>query len=175
MDDRRLTYANTLEDTVAFNVFVAAELPQYRRAISSARWSAAIGTAVAAGIISIRESSVLPVLTGLAIAPVVAVSFGKVWQRVIRRNVTKAARQTYTHVVCEHELRLEDTELVESTSLTAHRIAYRGIVRVERATDHAFIFVDTFLAHIVPVRRVTEGNVEQFLSELELRRSQSGV
>jgi hypothetical protein len=77
--------------------------------------------------------------------------------------------------VCEHELRLENTELVESTSLTGHRIGYRGIVRVVRATEHAFIFLDTFLAHIVPVRRITEGNPEQFSTELELRRAQSGA
>jgi phosphate/sulfate permease len=170
-----LRYTNTVEDYIAFNLFVATELPQCRQAITSARWSAGIATAAGAGVVSIRESSVFPVAAGLVLAPLLAALFGMVWKRLIRRNVAKAARQMGTHVVCEHELRLEETELVESTTLTAHRIAYRGILRVERDSEHAFIFIDRFLAHIVPVLRATEGNVEEFLSELELRRSRTGA
>jgi hypothetical protein len=168
-----LRYTNTVEDCIAFNLFVAGELPQWRQAVTSARWSAGIATAAGAGFVSIRESSVFPVAAGLLLAPVVGALFGTVWKRLIRRNVVKAARQTGTHVVCEHELRLEETELVESTTLTAHRIAYRGILRVERKSEHAFIFIDKFLAHIVPVLRVAEGNAEEFLADLEFRRSRT--
>jgi hypothetical protein len=170
-----LRYTNTVEDYVALNLFVAAELPQCRRAIRNARWSAGIGTAAGTGFVSIVDSSVFPVVAGLLLAPVIGALFGMAWERVIRRSVAKTARQLGTHVVCEHELRLEETELVESTSLTAHRIAYRGILRVERKSEHAFIFIDRFLAHIVPTLRVTEGNADEFLADLELRRSRTGA
>jgi YcxB-like protein len=110
------------------------------------------------------ESAALPV------SPVVAFLFGAAWQHLIRRNVARAARQAGEQFVCEHELRLTDSELIESTNSTEHRIVYPAIAQVERVGDRAFIFVDKLLAHVIPVRQVTEANAEAFLAELELRR-----
>jgi phosphate/sulfate permease len=174
MNNQTLRYTNTVEDSVAFNLFIAADHPQCRRAVASARRSAGIGTVVGAAVISLRHWSIVPVLGGMIAAPIVAFLFGIGWQHLIRRNIAKNARQAGEHFTCEHELSLADSELVESTRLTEHRIAYSAIARVERSRDLAFIFVDKFLAHVVPVRRVTEGNAEAFLAELELRRSHSG-
>lgn len=174
MNNQMLRYTNTVEDSVAFNLFIAVDHPRCRRSVANARWSAGIGTVVGAAVISLPRWSILPMLGGMIAAPVVAFIFGIAWQHLIRRNIARIARQAGKHFVCEHALSLADSELVESTTLTEHRIAYSAIARVERSRDLAFIFVDTFLAHVVPVHRVTEGNAERFLAELDLRRSQHG-
>jgi hypothetical protein len=171
----KLRYANTKEDAVAFSLFLASESLELRRAVAGARWSAGIAAAVTVVAFSIRNLSALTFAVGLTVGAATGAGFGELWRWLLRRNVAKsAARIVSEHFACEHELRLEDTELVETTQATEHRIMYRAIHRIVRTDDHVFIFVDKALAHVIPVVAASN-DLTAFVSELEARRLRAGA
>jgi hypothetical protein len=72
-------------------------------------------------------------------------------------------------LICEHELRLEETFLMEVTTVNVSRHAYDRIHSIEESADHAFIFISPIQAHVIPKQRVLQGDLTRFLTELRRR------
>lgn len=72
-------------------------------------------------------------------------------------------------LLCGHSLELTDTGITETSPVGQQHTAFTGICRVVSTPSHAFIFIGSNMAHVIPRRRMLEGNVDEFIARLEVR------
>jgi hypothetical protein len=75
---------------------------------------------------------------------------------------------------CEHEIELLSDGIRDATSVNETMIKFAGIERIEITPSHVFIFTSSFSAHVIPKAKVSEGDLDAFISDLKDKMQSSG-
>ncbi|MDY6898800.1 MAG: YcxB family protein, partial [Cyanobacteriota bacterium] len=85
----------------------------------------------------------------------------------IKRNAKKMLREgSGKGIIGEHILELTNTEIIERTNFNEMKTNIASLERVETSSVHAFIYISSIHAHVIPRSSIIEGNFEAFLQEL---------
>jgi hypothetical protein len=111
----------------------------------------------------------------LAIAFLVLGPFWVVWwparaRRLVRKQ-TAALYRAGPNPIFDgpHVLRLEDASLVYVTPAAESRMPLTTVQRIASTPDYLFIYVGAVQAVVVPRRRVSKGDVDIFVQQLQSR------
>jgi hypothetical protein len=72
-------------------------------------------------------------------------------------------------IVGSHRLVLKEDALHCESPLSSGQLKYGVIERIEQRAKHVFVFVSATSAIVIPTARVSEGNLETFVTELKRR------
>ena len=67
----------------------------------------------------------------------------------------------------EHELDITDSGLRLRFDNIEMKVAWSVIERVEITPEYAFLYISPTSAHVVPLSRITNGDVDAFVAELK--------
>lgn len=161
-------YENSIDDLVAFSRHHYARSP-------AVKWSI-IRSLVLWSLVFIFISLKFPTTDDLSISTRVA--FGILYAALfclivslLRRPITdRLVRRMFREgdnkgIICQHELEIDDQGIVERTEVGEARQSWRAVERIEESDDHAFIYVSSMMAHVIPKRAVETGDVQAFLSQ----------
>ena len=76
-------------------------------------------------------------------------------------------------IIGEHILEQTDTELIERTSVNEMKTNIASLERIETSSEHAFIYISSIHAHVIPRLSVIEGDFDAFLHELNRKREEN--
>ena len=90
----------------------------------------------------------------------------------LRWSIRRQFRQMYSEeekaaVLGNYRLRTEPDALVEITAQGETRVKWDDILRIECTNNHAFVFVETNTALIIPRVTVKSGNLLEFVQETD--------
>jgi hypothetical protein len=71
--------------------------------------------------------------------------------------------------LCEHTLEIGEKFLTEKTDQGEQSCLFSCIERICLTDEYAFIYLGTIAAHVVPIKRVFEGDFNEFIKELQLK------
>lgn len=170
VDDTVLRFDVQMEDMNAFQRYCYRHswVMRRRRHISMAIWGVlffAMNYLVFSELQWFLQLTFAIVLTTIAVAFVVVLDKWSFFYQV-RNNLRN---MDLSGLICDHELRLEDTFLMEATTVNVTRHAYDRIPSVEESPDHAFIFISPLQAHTIPKQRISQGDLSRFLTQLRQR------
>ena len=166
----KISYENTLEDAVAFNLYHFEHSPTFRRNQKILMCVLPIVLAVMFIPLAIARES-----PGVV---VFALVFGCLWIWAFpfmqRRSIARSSRKLYGEgsnkgFVCRHDLELTDEFLVEKSDggMSSRKIS--DLEKVVTDQTYTYIYVGSLSAHVVPHERVSEGNLQAFVEELRRR------
>lgn len=166
----RLRCEITVEDRLAFTVYVYQKSPTMRRT----RLWVVIGLGAMIVSESFVASEILrnPAVHWIGIAW--AVLFAAVYPRLHRRNVKYYAARLYAEgqnkgLLGTHVAELRDNSLFDSTEFLERTVFWKGIGRIQSIRGHAFVYLSAVSAHVIPENSVIEGSYQAFVDELQRR------
>jgi hypothetical protein len=68
-----------------------------------------------------------------------------------------------------HQLTIEENALCEKTDVNETRHAWSAIDRVEETEDHAFIYISSIQAHVIPKHQISQGDYDSFIANVRQR------
>jgi hypothetical protein len=77
-------------------------------------------------------------------------------------------------VIGEHDLEILQDGIREMTVVNEQLTKYPGIERVEVTQTHVYIYIGPIYAYIIPKAKVTEGDLDAFITELKDKMQSSG-
>jgi hypothetical protein len=166
-DVRVLRYSVDCDDIMEFQQFHYVHSPTMRNQEygSMGVWAM---IAVVACLVGLPEFSLT---VRLACAAVLAVVIALGIRALSKWSVASHTRQYLREgsndgVIGDHELRIEENGLMELTSTSESRLAFSRIARIEETRDHAFIYISSLQAYVIPKNRIVSGDVVDFLARL---------
>ena len=164
-----IKFTNTIEDHTKFQLYHSANSPSVKKLHFSAR------------IIPISIFIVLAFLGGLE-HKVGLISFGLIAAVItyfyvpysIRKKTVKLSEEMYKEggnkgFFCEHVLEIGDNHLIEKTDQGESSWLFSCVDRICLTDEYAFIYVSSVQSHIVPIKRISEGDIDAFIKELQLK------
>lgn len=109
--------------------------------------------------------------TRLALAVAFSVVFGIIFHvrygSTVEGHVKKLiAEGSNAGMFGSHELTIKKTFLVEKTDVNESRHAWSAVERVIETDDHAFIYLSSVQAHVIPKHRVKQGDYDSFIEKV---------
>ena len=68
-------------------------------------------------------------------------------------------------MIGEHELEIDEQGLFERTAFNESRQSWACVERIERTETHAFIYISSMAAHVIPRDSATVGDFEPFVEK----------
>lgn len=173
----RLRYILELDDLVAFHQFYIDTSPVVRKRRLTSVISFGV-IFIALGLLRWQlENSIVPLVYFVVFAIVFTTWYWHASRKVKPKRVAKLyAKERNRGMFCQHELEILPDGLLERTPVGEQKTQFQGIDRIESTATHSFVFIGTFLAHVVPHAKVTEGDVDSFIATLKEKWSaQSGT
>jgi len=65
--------------------------------------------------------------------------------------------------ICEHVVQISEEGIFEKTDVNERKDKWFGVQRIAVENDYAFIYVGANQAHIIPRKRIIEGNLDEFI------------
>ena len=164
-----IKYTNTIEDNTAFQLYHNFNSPSVKRTCFITRILSSLVFVILA-CIGWWERSIGLVNFGL-IAAVVAYFY---IPHSIRKKTKKLTKKMFKEgknkgFLCEHTLEIGDNHLIERTDQGEQSCLLSCVERICLTDEHAFIYIGSALAHPVPIKRISEGNIDEFIKELKLK------
>ena len=80
-------------------------------------------------------------------------------------------------LLCEHSLELTEIGITEVSPVGQQNTSFAGIHRVVNTPSHAYIFIGSNMAHVISRKKILEGDINTFITQLEtkLKSQQSGA
>lgn len=86
----------------------------------------------------------------------------------IYKNVKKIIEEQDTKgTIGKHILKINEDGLTEITEVNERKDKWSGVQKIVVDNDHAFIYVGTLQAHVIPKGRIIEGNFDEFIERAE--------
>jgi hypothetical protein len=109
---------------------------------------------------------------------VTALAWGLLAPLYLRWSVRRQLRKMYSeadkvNLLGDSRLRIERHSLVEVTQGGESRVAWSTVLRIEATKNHAFIFLTTDTALVIPRATVTKGNLHDFIRQADERIEQA--
>jgi len=88
--------------------------------------------------------------------------------RAYKTGMSKAVRRLYEEQdskgsICEHVVQISEEGIFEKTDVNERKDKWFGVQRIAVENDYAFIYVGANQAHIIPRKRIIEGNLDEFI------------
>jgi hypothetical protein len=164
-----IKYTNTIEDNTKFQLYHNANSPSVKR------------TCLISRIISSLIFVILAVVgwldhhIGLASFGVIAavIAYFYIPYSIIKKT-KKLSEKMYKEgknkgFLCEHTLEIRDNYLIEKTDQGEQSCLLSCVERICLTDEHGFIYVGSIQAHVVPIKRISEGDVDEFIKDLQLK------
>jgi hypothetical protein len=158
----KLRYVNAVEDVIALARHHSRHSTTHRLLVALARW-------VMPGLLILVSLPYLGVnwtafLYGLIPAVVIMLTFGWVYDALYGLMIRARHREGKNKgVLGPHELELAPPDLIERTPVSETRHWLGALERVVTTPTHAFIYLNSFSAHVIPRAGVTDGDFEAFV------------
>ncbi len=165
-----LKYDTTLEDVVAFNRYHSANSPYIRKIkLLSVILMAALlifGSLLVPLPGEVSRSFV--VVSAVVFSGLSAVAFNYFFVAALERQARRLYGEGMNRgTFGQHELEIDDDGIVERTKYNETRNSWRGVERIAETEKHAFIYVSSMAAHVIPKRSVSEGDPEAFIERAQ--------
>ncbi|MFC2095814.1 YcxB family protein [Candidatus Bipolaricaulota bacterium] len=161
----RLTYEVEIKDIVAFNRFFLRNSPVLRAQRIKYLLFCLSFFAVIGGGQSLRLRSLLSLTIWVVAASLFSAAYLIYSHRISRRRVLKLhPKDENRSMLCEHELEIGEGGVIERTPLGERLDAFEAITKIEQTDEHAFIFIGSSQAHVVPRNGVKEGDFDAFMA-----------
>ncbi|MBI2844295.1 MAG: YcxB family protein [Armatimonadetes bacterium] len=163
----KIRYRVELDDIVAFNQFVVDTSKEMRRQRRS--WLIAIfAIYVTIGCLqAMFRHSFAPILYWLLFSAVFTAWYYRASRRVNRKRIKRLYSEGKNKGdLCEHELELLPDGICERTSVGEQKATFAGIERIVTNDTHAFIFIGSLLAHVIPRSKIAEGDLDALIAAL---------
>lgn len=69
-------------------------------------------------------------------------------------------------VIGEHELEISADGIIERTLYNETKSAWGAVEKIESNPEYTFIYMNSVTAHVIPTRRIIEGDLSEFLTTL---------
>ena len=160
-------FHTTVVDLVAFNRYHCAHSPAVKR--TKFTWMALASALFLGGSLIIPSTEELSRVVIVAAAVACAVLFSVFFNYRFAASLDRQARRLYEEgtnkgMVGQHELEIDDHGLVERTAVNETRQSWHGVERITETEEHAFIYISSIMAHVIPKRSVTVGDPDTFIA-----------
>lgn len=119
---------------------------------------------------SVRDGSAAPLVTASLLGTVFLILIWRFSGSVSKRRIKKLyPSDENVGVLCEHTLELTDVGVTETSPVGQHCTNWSGIPRVAETASHAFIYIGSNMAHVIPRAKVLDGNIDDFIRELKTK------
>jgi hypothetical protein len=140
------------------------------------RWVASIAVAVVAFIMGRDLQNPAAVKIYLAAGLLGAAIAFFVTPLTMRRSMRRHARHLFTDgaqkgVLGAHVLEIHNDGLLEKTDVNETKTFWSGIERVTATAAHTFVYTGSMAGYSIPHDRVTEGDLQEFLHDVEQHRA----
>ena len=164
-----LEYDNTIDDFAALSKLYIQATPGVAHRITLLRWLMPLVVLMLFWLLYLRHDSMI----GLGIAAAFSVLWVLMWPSYVYLRNARRVRSVYRRgrnrgLLGKHRLTLKGYALEEVNEGGFSVRQTDTIERVLSSPEHVAIFVSAVSAFVVPVARVSEGNVSEFLAALRL-------
>ncbi len=171
MNDNYLKYTITIDDLIAFNMYHVKNSPTVRRNFYILQICVAGTIFVFFLCQAILQRKLSPLIGGFFGALFGYIFFTcfltLTYSLGIKTTTTKMFKEgSAKGILGEHILELTDTEIIERTSVNELKTMISFLERVETTSEYAFIYISSLQAHLIPRSSIIEGNLDNFLQEL---------
>ncbi len=169
-----ITFTNTIEDMIAFNVYHFATSPTLRRTKFWHTWGFIMVFSALGGLLSIINRSLGPLIFGVVWSSLFALLAVFWYRRAIPRQVRKLYSEGKNKgVLGPHTLRIDEDGLHETSEVSEGKTLWSGIERIGEDDDYLFVYVQAMMAHVIPKHRIDAGDLQALTDELRRRVGQS--
>ena len=164
-----IKYTNAIEDYTNFQLYHCKNSPSVKRSHFIARIISSLVFIILALVGYLQEDMVL-VFVGLILAVIVYFYI----PYSIRKKIEKLSKKMFKEgknkdFLCEHIFEIGNDSLTQKTELREISTQFSCVERICLTDEYAFIYIGAVEAHVVPIKRVTEGDVNEFIKELQLK------
>ena len=162
-----LRYENSLDDMIAFNRYHCAHSPTVKKTIYTSMFWVLVLVLIGSLFISPTEEFSRPIITAGAIVfaglliVVLRYNYSVTMDRQVRRLYSEGMNKG---TICQHELQVDESGLVERTEFNEIRHSWQGIERIAETDEYAFIYISAVAAHVIPKYSVSAGDSDEFLT-----------
>ena len=160
----RIEYDLTPEDCAAFGEYCVLNSPAVRRMTQVAVVGGIALSLITFGAFWLRSGSAWWLAAGFA----VAVAWGWYWPRQVVANAR--AGMSNRERPClrgRHVMEALPAGLVAKCDVTEATIRWVGIHSIARTTNHVFVMRSDIEGFVIPIGRVTSGDIDQFVKEVD--------
>lgn len=162
-----LKYTITIDDLIAFNMYHFENSPSMQREFHRSQRGIPGVIFILSLFQAILESKIQVLIHGLVVALLFYVFFTYSYYSSIKRNAKRMLREgSGKGIIGEHILERTDTEIVERTNFNEMKNNIASLERIGASSEHAFIYISSIHAHVIPRSSIIEGDFEGFLQEL---------
>lgn len=166
----KISYQVSIDDIIAFNRYHMSHSRAARRIVATqviAMWVLLIGTSLA--IDPGPNLRRVELVAGTAVYAAIATAF-LIW--CLRRMRDRYARRLYNEgsnltILGPYELELNDASIVVRTQVVESRIQWKGIEKLVKTEDYAFIYTASVSALIVPKQAMSDREFTQLVDYAE--------
>ena len=172
-DGNYITFTNTIDDIVAFNMYHLAHSPTARRIKFWSTWGIVLVVLGIAAVLSLLGESFAPLIfAAIWMLFVLPIALSYKW--TVRRRVVKLIREGKNKgVLGAHTLRIDEDGLHETSEVSEGKTLWSGIERIGEDEEYLFVYVQAMMAHVIPRNRIDAGDLQAFTDELRRRVGQS--
>ena len=168
----KLKYENTIEDIVALGRSYRQNSPMMKRAKYNPLffvWTVLI-TASLTFFLFDRSAFTFQKVVVISICASAAILFSALFLLIYPAMFDRCMRRSATDdptgaskFLCEHELEMDDSGIVERTDVNESHTSWRGIQRIAETDEYGFICLSATTAHVIPKKRIVEGDPDAFI------------
>jgi YcxB-like protein len=163
----KITYENTPDDMVTFNMYVYRHSPSQRR-IRAIIWLGFPVLFICIGIYFATTSRSVDPFFWYGIPAVIwALVIPRIYDNAVANRVRKLCREgSLRGFVGSHELELLDGKLVSRDETSTSTTDFKGIERIVETETHAYIFLNSLMAIVIPRALLIAGDLQAMLQEI---------
>jgi hypothetical protein len=170
----KIRYVNTMEDIVAFNWYHLRHSPASWRVVQHWTWALAFLFLLLGAPLVITASEPGARFIGVAFAVGGAVGSVVLYRLSLPYTFKRNVRRMFSEgqnkgMVGPHELELVADRLVDTTPYGEYTTVLEAVEKVVSTDAHTFIYVSAAGAHVIPRQAVDEGDLQAFVSAVQLR------
>jgi hypothetical protein len=164
----KIQYTVEQDDLRVFVLYVMRNNPEFKRQRRIAGVVIAAVFLLIATHLAYRDHSAIPYLWFGITGSAFQLYFFRRSPSVSRKQIERLyPQQDNRGVLCEHTVELTEAGVVETTNTGEQKTVFAGILRIVDSDNHAFIFIGSQMAYVIPKSKVTSGDFNSFMTRLK--------
>lgn len=165
----KIKYRIELDDIVAFNRYHIDHSAAMRRTKWLLMWGSGTAILASTSALAVLDNSIILFVLGVAGAILGVLLLQRLWtsshEKQVRRLYSEGANKRILGV---HELELGEDRLTERSDTGGQETVFSAVERIVTTDGHAFIYIASVIAHVIPRSKVIEGDIEAFVGAVQL-------
>ncbi|AFY54773.1 hypothetical protein Riv7116_2252 [Rivularia sp. PCC 7116] len=171
MNPNYLKYTVTIDDLVAFLIHHCRTSPRELKTFHLYQRKTPIAIFNIFLFQAILQRNLKALITGTIIALSICLfatlfNYFALKENNVKKMLVERNRQGETG---EHILELTDTEIIEKTRVNETKTKISFLDKIVNLPDYALIYISSVEAYVIPRSSISEGNLEKFLEELNIK------